>query len=155
VTIRQQLEKHRADPSCASCHNKMDPPGLALESFDIMGAWRDHYRAAKEGATPAPGIGMDGQRFAFFYGLPVDCTGALPDGRTFKDVRELKARLLDDPAPIARNVVDQLAIYATGAPMRFSDREQIEQILKRTSAGNHGLRSIVRELVQSDLFQTK
>lgn len=155
VTIRQQLEKHRADPTCASCHNKMDPPGFALESFDVMGAWRDHYRAAKEGATPAPGIGMDGQRFAFFYGLPVDCTGALPDGRTFKDVRELKARLLDNPAPIARNLVHQLAIYATGAPVRFSDREQLEQILKRTSAGNYGLRSIVRELVQSDLFQTK
>ena len=155
VTIRQQLEKHRADPSCASCHNKMDPPGLALESFDVMGGWRDHYRAAKEGATPAPGIGMDGQKFVFFYGLPVDCTGALPDGRTFKDVRDLKARLLDDPKPIARNLVHQLAVYATGAPVRFSDREQIEQILQRTSAGNYGLRSIVRELVQSDLFQTK
>ena len=57
--------------------------------------------------------------------------------------------------PIARNIVHQLAVYATGAPVRFSDREQIEQILQRTRAGNYGLRSIVRELVQSDLFQTK
>jgi hypothetical protein len=155
VTIRQQLEKHRADPSCASCHNKMDPPGLALESFDVMGGWRDHYRAAKEGVTTAPGIGMDGQKFAFYFALPVDCTGALPDGRTFKDVRDLKALLLADPVPIARNVARQLAVYATGAPIRFSDREQIERILQRTKAGDYGLRSLVRELVQSDLFQMK
>jgi hypothetical protein len=155
VTIRQQLEKHRADISCASCHSKMDPPGFALESFDVMGGWRDHYRAAKEGVTPAPGIGMDGQRFAFFYGLPVDCTGSLPDGPTFQDVRELKRLLLADPVPIARNFVCQLSVYATGAPVRFSDRPAIEQILQHTSADNYGARSIVQELVQSELFQTK
>jgi hypothetical protein len=155
VTIRQQLEKHRADQSCASCHNKMDPPGLALESFDVMGGWRDRYRAAKEGVTPASGIGMDGQRFAFFYALPVDCTGALPDGRAFQDVRDLKRLLLTDPAPIARNLVRQLAVYATGAPVRFSDRVEIERIVQRTSASDYGVRSIVQELVQSDLFQTK
>ena len=155
VTIRQQLEKHRADPGCASCHTKMDPPGFALESFDVMGGWRDHYRAAKEGVTPATGIGMDGQKFAFYYALPVDCTGALPDGRAFKDVRELKALLLSDPAPIARNLARQLAVYATGAPIRFSDREQIERILQKTKASDYGVRSVVRELVQSDLFQMK
>jgi uncharacterized protein DUF1592/uncharacterized protein DUF1588/uncharacterized protein DUF1585/uncharacterized protein DUF1587/uncharacterized protein DUF1595/cytochrome c len=155
VTIRQQLEKHRADPSCATCHTKMDPPGLALESFDVVGGWRDRYRAAKEGATNAPGSGLDGQRFAFYYALPVDCTGNLPDGRPFRDVRELKTKLLDDPAPIARNIARQLAVYATGAPVRFSDREQIEKILQRTKAKDYGVRSMVRELVQSDLFQMK
>jgi hypothetical protein len=155
VTIRQQLEKHRADPSCASCHTKMDPPGLALESFDVMGGWRDHYRAAKEGVTNASGVGVDGQKFAFYYALPVDCTGVMPDGSAFKDVRDLKALLLSDPVPIARNLARQLAVYATGAPVRFSDREQIERILQRTKAGDYGARSLVRELVQSDLFQTK
>ncbi len=155
VTIRQQLEKHRADPSCASCHNKMDPPGLALESFDVMGGWRERYRAAREGGTNAPGIGMDGQRFAFFYALPVDCTGDLPDGRAFQDVRDLKRLLLEDPMPIARNLAKQLSIYATGAPVRFSDRGQIEKILERTRAGQYGVRSIVCELVQSELFLTK
>jgi hypothetical protein len=155
VTIRQQLEKHRADPTCASCHTKMDPPGLALESFDVMGGWRDHYRAAKEGVTPAAGVGMDGQKFAFYYALPVDCTGALPDGRAFQDVRQLKAMLYADPVPIARNLARQLAVYATGAPIRFSDREKIERILEKTKGGDYGVRSLVRELVQSDLFQTK
>ena len=84
-----------------------------------------------------------------------DCSGALPDGRAFKDVLDLNAMLLSDPAPIARNLVRQLAIYATGAPIRFSDREQIERILRETKAGDYGVRSIVRELVQSDLFQNK
>ena len=155
VTIRQQLEKHRADPTCATCHTKMDPPGLALESFDVMGGWRSQYRAVKEGATPAPGIGMDGQRFSFYYALPVDCTGTLPDGQKFDDVRELKRLLMSDPVPIARNFVRQLAVYATGAPVRFSDRDQIERILQRTRKSQYGVRSIVRELVQSDLFVTK
>jgi hypothetical protein len=155
VTIRQQLEKHRADITCASCHNKMDPPGFALESFDVMGGWRDHYRAAKEGVTPAPGIGQDGQRFAFYYALPVDCTGALPDGRTFQDVRDLKAQLLADPVPIARNLVHQLSVYATGAPVRFSDRVEIDAIVKRTKATDYGVRSMVCELVQSKMFQSK
>ena len=133
----------------------MDPPGLALESFDVMGGLRDRYRAAKEGATNTPGIGMDGQRFGFFYGLPVDCTGNLPDGRAFQDIRDLKRLLLADPVPIARNLVRQLAVYATGAPVRFSDRPEIERILQRTSARDYGARSIVLALVQSDLFQTK
>jgi hypothetical protein len=155
VTIRQQLERHRADPSCASCHSKMDPPGLALESFDVMGGWRDRYRAVKEGIVPAAGVGMDGQRFAFYYALPVDCSGELPDGGAFRDVRDLKRLLLEDPAPIARNLVRQLAVYATGAPVRFSDREQIEKILERTESGQYGVRSIVRELVQSELFLKK
>jgi hypothetical protein len=155
VTIRQQLEKHRADPSCASCHSRMDPPGFALESFDVMGGWRDRYRAVKEAAEPAPGIGMDGQRFAFYYALPVDCGGELPDGRPFDDVRELKRLLLEDPEPIARNLARQLAVYATGAPVRFSDRDEIENILQRTRASSHGARSLVHELVQSELFLKK
>ncbi len=155
VTIRQQLEKHRADPSCASCHNKMDPPGFALESFDIMGGWRERYRAVKEDIAPEQGIGMDGQRFAFYYALPVDCSGELPDGRAFQDVRELKRLLLEDQESIARNVVRQLAVYATGAPVRFSDREEVEKILARAKDGDYGVRSLVRELVRSEMFLTK
>ena len=133
----------------------MDPPGFALESFDVMGGWRDRYRAAKEGVTPASGIGMDGQRFAFYYALPVDCTGNLADGRTFTDVRDLKRLLAKDPTVIARNLVRQLAVYATGAPVRFSDREEIEKILQRTAKKQYGVRSLISELVQSDLFLTK
>ena len=98
---------------------------------------------------------MDGQRFAFYYALPVDCAGELPDGPAFRDVREFKRLLGEDPAPLARNLVRQLAIYATGAPVRFTDREKIETILERTKAGGYGVRSLVHELVQSELFLTK
>lgn len=155
VTIRQQLEKHRADPSCASCHSKMDPPGFALESFDVMGGWRDRYRAVKEGAPPAPGIGLNGQRFAFHYALPVDAAGELPDGTPFQDVRGIKQLLLRDELPIARNLARQLVTYATGQPVRFSEREQLEAILRRARGSHHGVRSLVHEIIQSDLFQHK
>jgi Protein of unknown function (DUF1588)/Protein of unknown function (DUF1585) len=155
VTLRQQLEKHRNDASCASCHSKMDPPGFALESFDVMGGWRDRYRAVKEDVKPENGIGLNGQAFAFYYALPVDCAGELPDGRVFKDIREFKRLLLQDEVPLARNLTRQLTTYATGAPVRFSDREQIEKIVQQASARQYGMRSIVHGIIQSDLFQMK
>jgi hypothetical protein len=155
VTIRQQLEKHRADASCASCHRKMDPPGFALESFDVMGGYRERYRAVSDKVPPVKGFGMNGQAFAFHYALPVDSAGALPDGRTFQDVRELKRLLVQEERPIARNLARQLTIFATGAPVRFSDREEIEKILDASKASGYGVRSIVHAIVQSEFFRNK
>jgi hypothetical protein len=155
VTIRQQLEAHRRDPSCAACHDRTDPPGLALESFDIMGAWRDRYRAVNGEVAPEPGIGLDGQAFKFHYALGVDPSGKMMDGRTFQNVHDLKQLLLEDELQIARNVARQLTIYATGATIGFSDRAVIEEILSRTRSGGYGVRSIVHEIVQSRLFQSK
>ncbi|MEX0938810.1 MAG: DUF1592 domain-containing protein [Pirellulales bacterium] len=155
VTIRQQIEAHRADPSCASCHDRMDPPGLALESFDVMGAWRDRYRAVNDEVPAEEGIGLDGQRFKFHHGLPVDPSGELLDGRQFADVGQLKEMLLEDEAQIARNLVNQLIIYATGAPIGFSDRSEVDAILARTRSSDYGVRSMVHEIVQSKLFQHK
>ena len=154
VTIRQQLDKHRTQESCAVCHTKIDPAGFALENFDVMGGWRDRYRAVGDG-VPEKGFAKSGQKFAFHYALPVDASGELPDGRKFRDVRDLKQLLLDDERQLARNLARQLAIYATGAPIRFSDRPEIEAVLERTSAGHFGVRSLIRELVQSRLFQDK
>ena len=156
VTIRQQLDKHRADPTCASCHRKIDPPGFALESFDVMGGWRDHYRAFADGVKPEPGIGLSGQRFAFRYGLPVDSAGALPDGQTFHDIREFKRLLLErEQQRVAANVVGQLTTYATGAPIGFLDRRQVDGILEKTRGSGYGFRSLVQGIVQSDLFRYK
>ena len=155
VTIRQQLDQHRADPSCASCHRKMDPPGFALESFDIMGAWRDRYRGVADDKPAVKGLGKNGQPFEYHYGLPVDAAGELPDGRPFADVREFKRLLLGSEAEIARNLAKQLATYATGAPVRFSDRAAIDRIVRETAAKNHGVRAIVHAIVQSELFQSK
>jgi hypothetical protein len=155
VTIRQQLEKHRADTTCASCHSKMDPPGFALESFDVMGGYRERYRAVSEKVPPVRGFGLNGQAFAFHDALPVDPAGALPDGRPFQDVRELKRLLVQDERQIARNLARQLTVFATGAPVRFSDREEIEAILDATKGGRYGVRSIVHAIIQSDLFRNK
>jgi hypothetical protein len=156
VTIRQQLDRHRADAMCASCHRMIDPPGFALESFDVMGGWRDRYRAFADNVRPEPGIGLSGQPFAFHYGLPVDSAGALPDGRAFRDIREFKQLLLSREQPtVARNLVGQLTTYATGAPIGFSDRKQVDAILDRTRDSGYGLRNIVHGLVQSDLFRYK
>jgi hypothetical protein len=156
VTIRQQLDKHRADPSCASCHRNIDPPGFALESFDVMGGWRDRYRAFADNVKPQPGIGLSGQPFAFHYALPVDSAGKLPDGRTFKDIHDFKQLLLDhEQRKVARNVVSQLATYATGAPIGFSDRMQVEEVLDKTRGSEYGVRDIVHGIVESDLFRNK
>jgi mono/diheme cytochrome c family protein len=156
VTIRQQLDKHRADEMCASCHRKIDPPGFALESFDVMGGWRDRYRASAEGVKPEPGIGLSGQPYTFHYGLPVDAAGTLPDGRTFKGIREFKQQLLDhDMETVARNLASQLVIYATGAPIGYSDRHRVDEILERTKRSGYGVRDMVYGIVESEAFQCK
>jgi hypothetical protein len=154
VTIRQQLEKHRTLETCNACHAKIDPAGFALENFDVMGGWRERYRA-EGGEKPEPGLAKSGQKFAFHYAQPVDASGELPDGRKFRDVRELKQLLLADQKQIARNLTRQLTVYATGAAVRFADRQQIESILERASSSHYGVRSLIQELVQSELFRSK
>ena len=119
-----------------------------------MGGWRDRYRAEGNG-EPEKGIAKSGQKFAFHYALPVDASGELPDGRKFRDVRELKQLLLAGEKQLARNLAKQLTVYATGAPVRFSDREEIEQALARASSSHYGVRSLIHELVQSELFLMK
>ena len=155
VTIRQQLAKHRSNTSCASCHARIDPPGFALENFDVMGAWRDRYRAVAEGTPAEKGLGKNGQPFEFHYGLPVDGAGELPDGRAFQDIRDFKRLVREDDALLARNLARQLTVYATGAPVAFGDRAEIERLVQRTSAGRYGLRSLIHEVVQSPLFLNK
>jgi mono/diheme cytochrome c family protein len=155
VTIRQQLDKHRADPTCAACHSKIDPPGFALENFDVMGGWRERYRATAEDGDVETGFGKNGWPLDFRYALPVDASGQLPDGRTFRDIRDFKRLLLADETAIARNLARQLAVYATGAPIRFADRAPIEQILAGARAQQYGVRSLIHQIVQSDLFLNK
>ncbi len=154
TTIREQLSKHRTQPTCSVCHAKIDPAGFALESFDVYGGWRDRYRALGDGPKIV-GIGKNGQAFAFHAALPVDPSGILPDGRKFQDVRELKRLLLQDERQIARNLVRQLITYSTGAPVRFGDRPKVEAILDRAKPGGYGVKSLLHAIIQSDLFGNK
>lgn len=154
TTLRQQLEKHRTNASCNVCHAKIDPAGFALENFDVFGGWRDKYRALADGEK-APGVGKNGQKFAFRYIQPVDASGSLPNGRNFKDVRELKKLLLQDERQIARNLTNQLLVFATGAPMQFSDRPKVERLLDRAASKGYGVKSLIHLLIESEMFRNK
>jgi hypothetical protein len=91
----------------------------------------------------------------FHHALPVESDGQLADGRTFRDIRDLKRLLLADEEQVARNLARQLTTYATGAPVRFSDRERIETILRHAAPEHYGVRTLIHELIQSDLFRQK
>ncbi len=153
VTIREQLAKHRQLANCASCHRQIDPAGFALENFDVIGGWRDHYRSVSTG-EPAK-TKVDGINVRYLRGRPVDAADELADGRKFADIDELKKLLLADRDQIARCVTGKLLTYATGGLPHFTDRETIEEIVSRTREDDFGLRSIVHEVVQSEVFRSK
>ncbi|MCM8527126.1 MAG: DUF1592 domain-containing protein, partial [Lentisphaeraceae bacterium] len=159
TTVREQLEKHRSDKSCNSCHQKIDPAGFALESFDIYGGWREKYRALpeedKKNIKLVEGHGKNGLPFAFFEALPVDSSGELPSGDKFKDIRDFKNILLKDKRKIARNLVNQFVTYATGAAPRFGDKEIVEEILDNAEASDYGVKTLIKELIVSKLFTNK
>ncbi|WP_084427071.1 DUF1592 domain-containing protein [Roseimaritima ulvae] len=137
-TIRELLEKHRSDTSCASCHVKIDPPGFALENFDPAGSWRTHYfrRGNKQGAK-------------------IDPSYQWPDGASFADITEFRQRVLADPEKIAANVAEKMVVYGTGGEVSFADREAIEAMVRSTRKSDYGFRSILNAVVTSDLFLTK
>jgi len=153
TTIRAQLEKHRADPTCAGCHAKIDPAGLALESYDVIGGWRDRYRSVEKGdkAEVPPGA----RNIGFKLGLAVDPSGQLADGRAFANLDDLERHLLANERQLARNFVGQLLTYGTGAAPTFADRAEIERILDATAQSSYGVRSIVHAIVQSSFFLNK
>jgi hypothetical protein len=163
ATIRELLAKHRSDSTCNSCHQKIDPAGFALESFDVAGGYREKYRALPEYIPQdwfrspdwSKGIGHNGIAFQFDYKLPVDPSGTLPDGRNFANVIELKQHLLQDERQIARNLATQFITYSTGAPVRFGDRPALEAILDQTQKDGYAVRSLVHAIVQSNLFRSK
>ena len=155
TTIREQLDKHRRNATCAACHAKMDPYGFALESFDVTGEWRGQYRAIGGAGRTEDRKLVNGHPVEYHTGMQVDCSGQLPEGRTFKDVNELRDVLAADPERLARAFAGELAIYATGAELTFADRPIIEAILAKSKASHYGVRSLIHEVIQSGLFRRK
>jgi hypothetical protein len=151
-TIREQLARHRNIESCAACHNKMDPIGFALESFDPIGGWRDHYRGLGSGREK---LTVKGAKAQFHPAAPVDPSGELIGGKAFANVDEFKKAMLADREQIARCIAEKLLTYATGHTLDFVDRDSVQRIVERTRAKDFGLRSIVHEVVQSETFLTK
>jgi mono/diheme cytochrome c family protein len=153
TSIRDQLAKHRQIASCASCHNKIDPPGFALESFDVIGGWREKYRTTGNGDGKA--VIVNGRRMPYRMGLKVDPSGVIPDGSKFKDIDDFKQLLLKDKDQLARALAGKLLSYATGASPEPADKAEIAAIVKKVRDRKYGFRSLVHEIVQSRLFQTK
>jgi mono/diheme cytochrome c family protein len=152
TTIRQQLDKHRNTPACATCHRHIDPPGFALETFDVIGGWREFYRAT--GRAPLANLAnYPGRQVP--RGADVEKGGQTPDGRAFTDIDDYKQLLLADKDQLARSLTQKLLVYATGADIQFADREAVEQLVAKNRAQNYGFRSLVHEVVESRVFLNK
>ena len=136
VSIRDQLAKHSNNESCAACHQKIDPAGFAFENYNPVGLWRTGYAAGNKGAK-------------------VDPSGVTPDGKTFKGIQGWKTIYAGRPEMLAKAFGENLLTYATGAPPRFSDKWDIQQIANRTKDDNYGMRSIVHAVVATEAFQSK
>lgn len=153
VTIREQLDKHKEVAVCASCHAHIDPPGFALENFDVVGAWREFYRVKK-----APPSGGRYEELAHFPGKKVhlakqvESHGSSETGETFSGIDEFKQILLKDQRQLARNMLRQLIVYGTGAELQFADRREIETLLDATAKDNWGLRSLLEAAICSSIF---
>jgi len=150
-TIRDLMALHTKEKSCAGCHAKFDPVGLALESFDILGGWRTRYRGIEEGER-ITGIDRAGHDFSYTLSANVDPSGQLIDGRTFSDVHALKAILAANPRQLARNLLHQFTVYATGTPVRYSDRREIESMLDACEKDGYRVQDLIMALVGSEIF---
>ncbi len=150
-TIRDLLALHTKSKSCAACHARFDAVGLALENFDILGGWRTRYRGIEQGER-ITGIDRAGHDFAYTISEPVDASGKLLDGRTFQNIRDLKTIVGSNPRQLARNLLHQFTLYATGTPVRFADRREIETMLDACAGNGYRVRDLVLALVQSKIF---
>ncbi|HEX5110721.1 MAG TPA: DUF1585 domain-containing protein, partial [Vicinamibacterales bacterium] len=132
LTLRQQLEQHRADPVCASCHTRMDPLGFSLENYDAIGRWR-----ADEGK------------------LPIDPSGELPNGRRFSGPAELKTLLRENMPEFTRGLAEKLLTYALGRGVEAYDRATVRDLARQTAAQDYRLQALIIGIVESVPFQQR
>ncbi|MCM8538305.1 MAG: DUF1592 domain-containing protein [Lentisphaeraceae bacterium] len=151
TTIRELLDKHRNNSSCIGCHQLIDPPGFALESFNPMGAYRERYRNLDKGDKVKKRIlGKDAK---YKLKLDVDSTGETVNGTKFTTINEFRELLLKDKKGLAKNVTEKLLTFATGSQVHFTDAETIEEITK--DADVVGIKDIIHGIVQSKIFRRK
>ena len=132
VSVREQLEKHRENITCAECHRKIDPIGFALENFDAIGGWRNDYGP----------------------GNVIDASGKLPSGKSFDNLSEFRVALLEREDEFKRCLTEKLMTYALGREVEVIDRPDIDAILKGLEAEDGGLHDLVRLIVLSKSFQS-
>jgi len=139
VTIRQRIEAHAKNASCAACHRTIDPLGLAFDQYDAIGQWRTHEHVPT-------GVGEH---------PPADASGVLPDGRQFRDAVEFRRLLLADRERITRGFVEHLCTYALRRVLTVDDRADVQAIVDAALANNYGVQELVRAVVLSDLFSKR
>jgi hypothetical protein len=132
ASMRERLEQHRANPSCAICHEQMDPIGFALENYDAAGAWR-----VKDG------------------NFDVDTTGTLPDGRSFTGASGLKRLLRSDSAAFVRHFTEKLMTYGLGRGLERGDRSVVDDIARTVAQNDHTFMAVVAGIVQSRPFRMR
>lgn len=153
TTIREQLAKHRQDDSCASCHIHIDPPGFALENFDVMGKWRQRYRGFEAGEEVSVQVADRDVRYK--WGAPVDSSGETPQGETFNGISEYRQLLQHREKELARNLLDRMLTFATGAGVQFADRQLVDEMMHNLENDNYGVRSMIHQVVSSRAFRCK
>jgi hypothetical protein len=131
-TIRERLETHRASPACASCHQIMDPLGLAMENFDAVGGWR-----------------------TLEAGRPVDASGAFTDGRAIDGAAELRDALLSDPTIFVDTVTQKLMTYALGRGLQYYDMPVVRGLLEDARGDHYKFSDIVIGIVESAPFRMR
>ena len=129
LTVRQRLELHRRDEICASCHFKLDPYGLALENYDAIGEWREHF---------------NGEGFRGNTGPKLDVSGVFPDGRKFTTLEEYKAGLMAQKDKFARALSTKMLTYALGRPVGYTDRETLDTLVAALKKNEYRLQPLSR-----------
>ena len=153
TTVRDLLAKHSQSETCASCHKSIDPPGFALENFDVMGKWRDHYRSFEKGQNIDLEVAL--RKVRYKRGLPVDASGVTEEGHAFTDIHEFREYLLRQDEQLARNLTKRFLTFATGAGVSFADRAFVESILSETKDDGYPIRSLLKGVILSETFRNK
>lgn len=152
-TLRQLLDQHRDSETCQGCHEMIDPPGFALESFDPIGGWRKTFRVLENGERPE--IQVKGRRVNYRIGPPVDASGEHRSYGGFAGYREFRDALANDEERLARTLVTKLLVFATGREMGFSDRPEIDRLVKDYRDNGDGVRDLLYAVVTSPIFRHK
>ena len=132
TTLREQLVQHRADATCAQCHNKIDPAGFALENFDAIGAWREKYDKK----------------------LVVDPSGKLPSGKTFSNSSEFKKLVVEQEETFIRCLTKKMMTYAIGRKLNSGDRSTLDMMVEEMNGSPNGLRDLLTQIVLSKTFRS-
>jgi hypothetical protein len=131
LTLRQQFSEHRSNAACAGCHAFLDPMGFAFENYDAIGRWRDEEKKQ-----------------------PIDASGTLVRGQTFKNLVELRAILVRDMSDqFVKNLADNLLIYALGRGLEYSDKPTTDEILRKSKASGNRLQELILAVCESVPFQ--